>query len=182
MTDDTERAIAGSELDPNLKVQDAAIIEAFAVLDHEVVTSTEIHEHVDLSQKQVRRRLDDLADRGIVESRKPGRDRLWWLVADVREPITVQYPLLRYVRDHISVQFLLLGLCIGVVAVLFTLIGLLTTPTGPASRTGTHLQLFRAGVTAAIVSGGFLVSACLAAIAEWLGRRATGGVPGITGE
>jgi predicted HTH transcriptional regulator len=78
-----------SSPDPHLKEQDKGIIEAFAREDHQVLTNSEIAQHVSLSNRQVRRRLDKLADQGIIGKRVAGGVKLAWLEKDVKEPITV---------------------------------------------------------------------------------------------
>ncbi len=188
MTAKRNRSPSEPTVDPNLKVQDAAIVEAFSLVDHQVVTTAEIHEHVDLSQKQVRRRLNDLADRGIVGTRKPGRDRLWWLEADVTEPITVQYPLLRYVRDRLSVQLFVLGIGVGVLAMVVTMLGTLMVITDPAPEYMRHttafrlqMELLRGGLLATVVSSGLLLTGISLAVARWLYRAFSAVSPRETG-
>lgn len=87
---DSEKTV---DVDPHLKEQNEGIFDAFAQEEHTILTTPEIENHIDLSGRQVRRRLDDLEDKGIVASRKPGRTKLWWLEAEVEEPISVQYPI-----------------------------------------------------------------------------------------
>lgn len=99
--------------DPHLKEQDKGIIEAFAREDHRVLTNSEISEHVSLSDRQVRRRLDKLANKGIIGKRVVSGVKMAWLEEDVKEPITVQYQLLTYVRDRASVQLFLIGIVGG---------------------------------------------------------------------
>ncbi len=104
MTESETEKEGDSLPDPHLKEQDKGIIEAFAREDHNVLTNSEIAEHVSVHPRTVRRRLDDLADEGIIGKRVVSGVKLAWLEENVKEPITVQYPLLRYVRDHTSVQ------------------------------------------------------------------------------
>ena len=104
MTEETQGSSGEERIDASLKKQDQAILKAFSRAEHQVVLSREIGEFVDLSDRQIRRRLKDLASRDIVGTRKPGRDRLWWLKEEVKEPITAQYPLLRFARDRLIVS------------------------------------------------------------------------------
>lgn len=108
------------DIEPELKEQDKGIIEAFARAEHRVVLSNELEEFVNISERQLRRRLDDLVTREIVGTRKPGRDRLWWLKDDVKEPITVQYPMLRLVRDSPPIQLTIGAVVLAVVGAIIT--------------------------------------------------------------
>lgn len=100
--------------DADLKEQDEGIIEVFSKHEHDVLTVGEIAEDVSITKRQVRRRLRDLSDRGVVGVRKTSGRNLAWLEEDVGEPITVRYPLLRFVRDRLSVQFFVVGASIGI--------------------------------------------------------------------
>lgn len=147
----------------NLKEQDKGIMEAFAREDHRVLTNSEISEHVSLSTRQVRRRLDKLAEEEVVGKRVVSGVKLAWLEEDVKEPITVQYPLLTYVRDRASVQLLLLGIVAGTVSVLILLAAALSigynVPIGFISRE----QLLVYGVVAAASSAVLMLVAVLMA-------------------
>ena len=96
------------------KEQDPAILEVFAQAEHPVLTTNEIAEELEnIGMKQTRRRLHNLVDEEVLGTRKPARDRIWWLIDEVEEPITVRYPLLRHIRDHFEVQITLLGSIVG---------------------------------------------------------------------
>jgi DNA-binding transcriptional ArsR family regulator len=156
--------------DPHLKEQDKGIIEAFAKEDHRVLTNTEIADHVSVSKRTVRRRLDKLDENGVIGKRVVSGVKLAWLEQEVKEPITVQYPLLRYVRDHTSVQLFLLGLAGGIVSVLILLAAALSIGYGiPTGIIGSE-QLLYYGVLAATVSALFILLASMFAIIEWLLR------------
>lgn len=100
--------------DPKKKEQDPAIIGVFADAEHPVLTTKEIAEELShIGLKQTRRRLFDLVDHGIINTRKPARDRIWWLIEEVEEPITVRYPLLRIVWDRFEIQVMLFGAILG---------------------------------------------------------------------
>lgn len=164
---DTE---SDSPPDPHLKEQDKGIIEAFAREDHNVLTNSEISEHVSVSPRTVRRRLDDLADEGIIGKRVVSGVKLAWLEENVKEPITVQYPLLRYVRDHTSVQLFLIGIAGGIVSVLILLAAAISIGYGiPVGFIGSE-QLLVYGVLAATVSALFIIVAVMFAVIEWLLR------------
>jgi fumarate reductase subunit D len=156
--------------DPHLKEQDKGIIEAFAKEDHRVLTNTEIADHVSVSKRTVRRRLDKLDEEGVIGKRVVSGVKLAWLEQEVKEPITVQYPLLRYVRDHTSVQLFLLGLAGGVISVLILLAAALSIGYGiPMGLIGSE-QLLYYGVLAATVSALFILVAVMFAVIEWLLR------------
>ncbi|MBB6645380.1 hypothetical protein [Halobellus ruber] len=161
-----------SDLDASLKTQDKPIIDAFSHAKHQVLLTTEVAERVELSDRQVRRRLKDLASRDILGTRKPGRDRLWWLKRDVREPITAQYPLLRFARDRTGVQLLLAGLGIGVIALVLVPIASLTYAYNVSPPLITREVLLQWGLLASILASGFLIAAVIAAMTGWLLRRA----------
>lgn len=101
---------------PYQKEQDPAIIEVFSEADQPVLTTKEIADELEhIGLKQTRRRLYDLVDEDILETRKPSRDRIWWLVAEVEEPITVRYPLLRHVRNRFEILITVLGAGLGLI-------------------------------------------------------------------
>ncbi|TKX84282.1 hypothetical protein EXE43_19765 [Halorubrum sp. SS5] len=167
MSLESEDSESISDLDASLKTQDKPIIDAFSHAEHQVLLTTEVAEKVELSDRQVRRRLKDLASRDILGTRKPGRDRLWWLKQDVREPITAQYPLLRFVQDRISVQLLLAGLVVGIVALFLVPIASFTYANSVTPPIVTREILLQAGLLASMLASGFLLSAVLAGIVEW---------------
>lgn len=156
--------------DPHLKEQEKGIIEAFAREDHNVLTNSEIAEHVSVSRRTVRRRLDDLADQGIIGKRVVSGVKLAGLEENVKEPITVQYPLLRYVRDHASVQLFLIGIAGGIVSVLVLLAAALSLGYDIRIWFIGREQLLLYGVLAAAVSAVFMTVAVMFAVIEWLLR------------
>lgn len=96
--------------------QDPAILEVFARADQPVLTTKEIADELDnIGLKQTRRRLRDLVDQGVLATRKPSRDRIWWLVEEVKEPITVRYPLLQHVRTRFEVLIAVIGAALGLI-------------------------------------------------------------------
>lgn len=161
---------SGPKIDPNLKEQERGIVDAFARVDHRVVTTGELAEHVSLSKRHLRRRLDDLVDRGIIGTRKPGRDRLWWLETDVKEPITVQYPLLQFVRDKVSVQLLLVALGVGIIAVILTPAAAMSYAYNVSPPLISRAELLRYGLLASLLASGFLIAATVVAVVGWLFR------------
>jgi hypothetical protein len=170
MTESDTKTEGDSFPDPHLKEQDKGIIEAFAKEDHRVLTNTEISDHVSVSKRTVRRRLDELDEKGVIGKRVVSGVKLAWLEQEVKEPITVQYPLLRYVRDHTSVQLFLLGIAGGIVSVLILLAAALSIGYGiPMGFVGSE-QLLYYGVLAATVSALFILVAVMFAVVEWLLR------------
>lgn len=170
MTDSDSEKEDESAPDPHLKEQDKGIIEAFAKEDHRVLTNTEISEHVSVSKRTVRRRLDKLDDKGVIGKRVVSGVKLAWLEEEVKEPITVQYPLLRYVRDHTSIQLFLIGAAAGVVSVLILLAAALSIGYGiPIGFVGRE-QLLVYGVFAAAVAALFIIISVMFAVIEWLLR------------
>lgn len=134
------------------------------------MTNSEIADHVSVSERTVRRRLDKLDEKGVIGKRVVSGVKLAWLEEEVKEPITVQYPLLRYVRDHTSVQLFLLGIAGGVVSVLILLGAALAIGYGvPIGFIGRE-QILYYGVLAATVSALFIIVAAMFAVIEWLLR------------
>lgn len=174
MIDPNTETESDSLPDPHLKEQDKGIIEAFAKEDHHVLTNTEISEHVSVSTRTVRRRLDKLDEKGVIGKRVVSGVKLAWLEQEVKEPITVQYPLLRYVRDHASVQLFLLGIAGGIVSVLILLAAALAIDYGILIEFMDFQladeQLLGYGVLAATVSAMLIIVAVMFAVIEWLLR------------
>lgn len=171
----TEIDSSGEELpNPNLSEQDRGIIAAFSRSPHNVLTTSEISDEVSIENRQVRRRLDNLEEEGVIGQRKASGVRLAWLEEDVKEPITVQYPLLRYVYEHSSVQLFLLGIAVGIVAVLILLTVSITIGYGLVPDFTTAEDLLLSGVIAAVFSALFIVVAIGMALVEWGVKRYTG--------
>lgn len=174
MTQSDTKTEVDSLPDPRLKEQDKGIIETFAKEDHHVLTTTEIAEHVSVSKRTVRRRLDKLDEKGVIGKRVVSGVKLAWLEKEVKEPITVQYPLLRYVWEHTSVQLFLIGIAGGIVSVLMLLAATVAIGYGiPIEFMGfqlAHEQLLVYGVLAATVSALFIIVAVMFAVIEWLTR------------
>ena len=168
MTNSNRDTEADSPPDPHLKEQDKGIIEAFAKEDHRILTNSEIADHVSVSKRTVRRRLDKLDEKGVIGKRVVSGVKLAWLEQEVKEPITVQYPLLRYVRDHTSVQLFILGIMGGIVSVLILLGAALAIgydiPIGFIGRE----QILYYGVLAATTSALFIIVGVMFAVVEWL--------------
>jgi DNA-binding transcriptional ArsR family regulator len=170
MTETDPKTETDSSPDPHLKEQDEGIIEAFAKEDHRVLTNTEISDHVSVSKRTVRRRLDELNENGVVGKRVVSGVKLAWLEEEVKEPITVQFPLLRYVRDHVSIQLFLLGIAGGIISVLTLLSATLSIRYGLSIGLVGSEQLLIYGVLAAVVSALFILIAIVFAVVEWLLR------------
>lgn len=161
----------GRSPDPHLREQDRGILEAFARSEHTVLTNSEIADQVSLSSRQVRRRLDALEEDGVVGVRKSSGVRLAWLEADVREPITVQYPLLRYVFDRTGVQLFLVGVAGGIVAVLVLLAAAVAIGYGVTPPFVAPERLLIYGVFAAVLSATFVLVGVGTSVLEWGIRR-----------
>lgn len=170
MTESRTETEEDSLPDPHLKEQDKGIIEAFAKEDHRVLTNTEIADHVSVSKRTVRRRLDKLDEQGVIGKRVVSGVKLAWLEQEVKEPITVQYPLLRYVWDHTSVQLFLIGIAGGIISVLILLAAALSLGYGLQIGILGREQLLLYGVIAAATSALFILVAVMFAVIEWLLR------------
>jgi hypothetical protein len=157
--------------EPHLKEQDEGIIEAFSREDHTVLTVSEIQAHTSLSKRQLRRRLDDLEEEGWISQRTPSRMRLAWLERDVKEPITVQYPLLKLIRDRPSLQFFVAGMVIGILAVFVLLPATLLLGSDFNLSFVNANELLFWGVLIAVTSAIFIIAAVLTAGFEALLQR-----------
>lgn len=166
MTDSTADAAEDALPNPDLKEQDSGIIEAFARSDDRVLTTSEIAENVSLSDRQVRRRLNDLADRGVIGQRLAGGVRVAWLKQDVKEPITVQYPLLRYVRDRASVQFFLIGVVCGILGALVLLTAIVAVRFGLTVGPLANDRILYYGILAAGFSAMFVLLSVITVLVE----------------
>lgn len=61
-------------------VSDEELLRQFDATDDPVLSSVEIAERVDLTQSAVSYRLNEFAERGVVEKKKVGaRAVVWWL-------------------------------------------------------------------------------------------------------
>jgi hypothetical protein len=172
MTESNDDSADNSFPNPNLKEQDKGIIEVFSREDHRVLTNNEIAENVSLSERQVRRRLDELEEKDVIGKRKAGGVNLAWLEKDVEEPITVRYPLLRYVRDHISIQLFLIGVAGGIVSLIVLLTAALSVGYDINLLYLNREQLFSNGILAAVFSAVFIIAGVLLAIANQILRQA----------
>jgi len=116
---DTKESQKSPSVEANYKERDQGIIEAFSLSEHDVLTTSEIEDHVSIKKRQLRRRLPDLAEDGPLAMRETPSGNIYWIEEEVAEPITVKYPLLRYVRNNVSVLYVVVGSIIGIAAVLF---------------------------------------------------------------
>lgn len=160
-----------NDVDASLKEQHRGIIAAFSEADEQVVLTSEIAEHVNLVDRSVRRRLNDLVDEGIVGTRKPGSDRLWWLEVEVKEPITAQYPLLRFVRDRVDVQLTLIGAGLAVISAVLILAGAMAFVYGVSPPFVTRSEWLSYGIVASGLSATFIVVGLALTTLTWVARR-----------
>lgn len=169
MTIDDPRSVLENEKQ-FFKEQDEGIKEAFAKSDHDVLTTNEIEKHTDLSKRQLNRRLDRLVDEGVLGSRKPGRDKLFWLKVDVREPITIRYPLIGLVKRNVSLQLFLLGVAIGVAAMVVLLSAGVFYTYDVGIPVLSRDEVLYAGFGGALIGGTFIVVATAFGLVELLFR------------
>lgn len=157
---------------PHYKEGDRGIIEAFSKSDEKVLTNSEIAEQVSLGKRQVRRRLKDLNERGILGLRDDaGGTKIAWLDKEIKQPVTVDHPIFALVFDHTSVQMVIIGLVIGVVAVLELLTVALTVAYQVQPPYFSTEQLLIWGIGLAVFSGLFIIAGVLIAGIEWSIRR-----------
>lgn len=103
---------------PHVKEKNRGIIEAFSRSEYTVLTRKEIDEQLKIEERQVRRRLNDLHEEGVLGMRETSAGKLWWIEEDVKEPITVKYPLTRFVLDHLGLLYVVVGLAVGAIGIL----------------------------------------------------------------
>ena len=61
---------------------DDAILREFYLHDDPVLVTKEIAEALDMTRQGVHDRLKELEDGGWLHSKKPGRDRIYWLTSE----------------------------------------------------------------------------------------------------
>lgn len=166
--DDLTSESESAEIDPYLKEQNEGIFYAFAKEDHQVLTTPEIVEHVDLSRRQVERRLKNLRDQGIVGTRKPGRTRLWWLETEVEEPVSVQYPIFKLIQQRLSLQLVVIGILLGVVTVISSTTAVLVANYGFSPYLVDTESLLHATLLFSMTAVLFLLTGGLIAGTVWL--------------
>lgn len=166
--DDLTSESESDEIDPYLKEQNEGIFYAFSKEDHQVLTTPEIVEHVDLSRRQVERRLKNLRDQGIVGTRKPGRTRLWWLEAEIEEPASVQYPILRLIQKRLSLQLIVIGALLGIVTVISSTAAVLVANYGFSFSLVDGEMLLQATLLFSMTAVLFLLTGGLVAGTVWL--------------
>jgi DNA-binding MarR family transcriptional regulator len=66
-------------------VTDAEVLSALADADFPVLSTTDIGEELGIGQSGAFKRLDELEDRGYVESRKIGNARAWRITGNGRD-------------------------------------------------------------------------------------------------
>lgn len=160
----------GATIDASLKTQDEPIINAFSHAEYKVLTTSEVTKEVDLSNRQVRRRLKDLTSRDILETRKPGQSRLWWVKGNIKEPITAQYPLLQY-GYRMSVQLFLIGLAVGIVATILVMTSTLIYAYDVAPPLVGKADFLRVGFLSSMLASGFIISGTAVAVGDRVLRQ-----------
>jgi len=69
---------------PDPKVKDYEIVQAIMDVDEPVASTTDIATRIDLSNVQIRERLDKLQQEGVLQSKPIGNSSAWW-VANLQE-------------------------------------------------------------------------------------------------
>lgn len=69
---------------PDPKVNDHEIIQAIMDVDEPVASTRDIASRIDLSNVQIRERLNKLEEKGILQSKPVGNSSAWW-VANLQE-------------------------------------------------------------------------------------------------
>lgn len=64
------------------KISDEELLERVREVAIPVASSGEISEDLDVIQKTVEKRLDELHERGLVERKKVGRAWAWWITEE----------------------------------------------------------------------------------------------------
>lgn len=150
---------------------DEAIIEVFSRADQEVLLTKEIWPELSIGKKQTRRRLRDLESRGVLGSRETTQDIIWWLDAEVEEPITVKYPLLRFVRRRFDVKALLAGIGLGFVGGLLVLLYVVMLAYGTELPLLARRDVLVAGMYVTVIGIGATVGALVSLSIEQVTKR-----------
>ncbi|MDY6776467.1 MAG: winged helix-turn-helix domain-containing protein [Halobacteria archaeon] len=71
----------------NPSVTDDEILEIFEESDDPVLVASEIAEQLPIGRRAVHKRLKDLEDNGVLESKKVGgRSTVWWYIGHTDTP------------------------------------------------------------------------------------------------
>jgi hypothetical protein len=157
---------------PYQKEQDPAIFAVFSEADQPVLTTKEIADELEhIGLKQTRRRLFDLVDEEILETRKPSRDRIWWLITEIEEPITVRYPLLRHVRNRFEVLVTVLGALLGLIGAFTIMLGLGLQAYEMQPPLLTNQDIFIVGLYAIMFGMAGMIGGIISISIYFIGRR-----------
>lgn len=66
-------------------MSDREILKYFSIVDDPVLTTNEVADFLDFSNPGAIKRLHALEDEGYIESKKAGRNPVWWITDDGRE-------------------------------------------------------------------------------------------------
>lgn len=66
----------------NQEVTDEQILDQFHESDDPALIAPEVAEQLPLTRQRVHERLEELLDAGKVGTKKPSRDRMWWVTED----------------------------------------------------------------------------------------------------
>jgi predicted ArsR family transcriptional regulator len=66
-------------------VSDTQLLRLFAEEDDPVVSAPELAERLPISKTGVYKRLRDLDERGLIDSKKIGQGKAWWITQSGRE-------------------------------------------------------------------------------------------------
>ncbi|QIO23073.1 helix-turn-helix domain-containing protein [Haloarcula sp. JP-L23] len=66
-------------------VSDKQILELFIEADDPVVSAPELADELPISKTAVYKRLRDLDERGLIDSKKFGQGKAWWITEDGKE-------------------------------------------------------------------------------------------------
>lgn len=65
-------------VDVELDGMEVAILLEFYISDDPALISTELIDHLDVSRQAIHERLTTLQEKDMLNSKKPGRDRIYW--------------------------------------------------------------------------------------------------------
>jgi predicted ArsR family transcriptional regulator len=66
-------------------VSDEQILECFVEADDPVLSAPELADELPISKTGVYKRLRDLDERGLIDSKKFGQGKAWWITDDGRD-------------------------------------------------------------------------------------------------
>jgi hypothetical protein len=140
------------------------------------LTTTEVADELRVGLKQTRRRLRSLADEGVVGTRQPGGEQLWWLEKEIKEPITVRYPLLRFVWGRTGVLITVFGTLLALIGAFAIMLFLGLNASEMGFPVGSREDVLRGGLYSIAIGTAIMIGGAGAFLINSIGPRLFGRV------